>query len=148
MGAIIFPQSGHVYLDSNVIIYSVEKNSIYWPLPQALCASAKVGKIKVATSSPSLMEVSVGPMKSGNASFLGAYESLLHSPQVRLDLLDEAVLRKAAGLRSTITKLRTPDAIHAASALVNSAGHFISNDDVFRKVPGLSVTILHDLLKP
>lgn len=148
MGAIILPQSGHVYLDSNAIIYTVEKNPTYSSLLQPLWASVKVGRIKVATSSLSLMEVSVGPMKTGNAAILRTYESLLHSSQVRLDPLDESVLRKAAELRSTIARLRTPDAIHAASALVNSVDHFISNDDVFRKVPGLSVTILHDLLKP
>jgi len=94
------------------------------------------------------MEVSVGPMKTGNAAILATCDSLLHSPNVRLDPLHESVLRKAAELRSTIGKLRTPDALHASSALVNPVDHFISNDDVFRKVPGLTVTILHDLLKP
>jgi predicted nucleic acid-binding protein len=56
------------------------------------------------------------------------------------------VLRSAARLRSTVSKLRTPDAIHAASALADRVGLLVTNDPVFRTVPGLTVEMLDDVI--
>ena len=42
--------------------------------------------------------------------------------------------------------LRTPDAIQAATALNGGASGFVSNDPAFRRIEGLEVTILDDLL--
>jgi predicted nucleic acid-binding protein len=43
--------------------------------------------------------------------------------------------------------LKTPDALHAASALQVGCVQFVTNDIGFRNVPGLPVVILDDLLK-
>ena len=43
--------------------------------------------------------------------------------------------------------LRTPDALQAATALVSNATGFISNDAAFRRVAGLEVIVLDDLLE-
>lgn len=43
--------------------------------------------------------------------------------------------------------LRTPDAIQAATALRYGATGFVSNDAGFRKVTGLDVIVLDDLLE-
>jgi len=50
-------------------------------------------------------------------------------------------------LRAT-TKLKTPDAIHAATALVASCALIVTNDAGFRNLPGLPVAILSDLISP
>ena len=62
--------------------------------------------------------------------------------------MSQDVLRRAAQLRATITRLRTPDAVHAATALEVGAALFVTNDYDFRGVPGLPVTVLQDLLPP
>jgi len=51
------------------------------------------------------------------------------------------VLRASSGLK-------TPDAIHAASALVAGCTHLITNDPAFRRVPNLVVVVLSDLIAP
>ncbi|MBC7527815.1 MAG: PIN domain-containing protein, partial [Chthonomonadaceae bacterium] len=56
------------------------------------------------------------------------------------------VLREAARLRATISGLKTPDAIHAATALLNQCRLFITNDRGFLRVPGLNTAILDDVL--
>jgi predicted nucleic acid-binding protein len=43
--------------------------------------------------------------------------------------------------------LRTPDALQAATALSCRATGFVSNDAAFRKVTGLDVIVLDDLLE-
>ena len=43
--------------------------------------------------------------------------------------------------------LRTPDALQAATALSRHATGFVSNDTGFRRVAGLEVIVLDDLLE-
>jgi predicted nucleic acid-binding protein len=57
------------------------------------------------------------------------------------------VLRQAAVLRATIPSLRTPDAIHAATALLGNCDMFLTNDPGFRRVPGLPLILLSNVLQ-
>lgn len=57
------------------------------------------------------------------------------------------VLRDAARLRAT-TKLKTPDALHLATAQSENCALFITNDRAFRTAASLPLAILDDLLKP
>ena len=41
---------------------------------------------------------------------------------------------------------KTPDAIHAATALNKGCTVFLTNDAALRKVPGLSTVVLKDML--
>jgi predicted nucleic acid-binding protein len=54
-------------------------------------------------------------------------------------------LRQAAQLRAQYN-LKTPDAIHAATAMEVGCAQFITNDDGFRRVLSLPVVVLKDLL--
>jgi predicted nucleic acid-binding protein len=66
---------------------------------------------------------------------------------MRLLPITQPILRQAAQLRAT-TKLRTPDALHAATALDAGCALFVTNDVGFRGVTGLPLVILDDLLIP
>lgn len=147
MGLITVPASGVVYLDANSIIYSVEKHPVYWPLIEPVWLAAKGQTIEIVSSDLTLMETLVGPLKSGDVRLAQAYETLFQQAQTRLVPITQSILRDAAQLRAT-TKLRTPDAIHAASALQSSCALFVTNDSAFRVVAGLSVVILDDLRTP
>jgi predicted nucleic acid-binding protein len=63
-------------------------------------------------------------------------------------LLDASyqVFADAARLRAE-TALKTPDALHAATALRAGCALFITNDTDFRRVQGLPIVVLDDLLK-
>ena len=62
------------------------------------------------------------------------------SPIITIDLL-----RDAAQLRAD-TNLKTPDAIHAATALAKGCVQFITNDPAFRRVSGLNIVVLSELI--
>jgi predicted nucleic acid-binding protein len=66
---------------------------------------------------------------------------------MRLLPITQMILRDAARLRAT-TKLKTPDALHLATAQRASCALFITNDVGFRGVAGLPLVILDDLLNP
>src|SRR5215208_1781142 len=136
-----------VYLDANPVIYSVEKHPDFGPLLHPVWLAAKARSIEVVSSELVLLETLVGPLKKGDKALADAYEMLFRQPQTRLLPITQPVLREAARLRAT-TKLKTPDAVHAATALLVGCALFVTNDAGLRGVPGLPVTILSDLLGP
>lgn len=147
MGALTLPPSGSVYLDANPIIYTVEKHPDYGPLLLPLWQAAQAGAIEVLTSDLALMETLTGPIKSGDAALQSAYEQALLGTDIRMLPITHAILREAARLRAA-TKLKTPDALHLATAQQAGCALFITNDDGFRGTTSPPVAILNDLLTP
>lgn len=147
MGSLTVPSAGLVYLDANSVIYSVEKHPVYWPLLQPLWLAAKGKTIEIVSSDLTLMETLVGPLKSGDTALANTYEQLFQQAQTRLLTITQPILREAARLRAT-TKLRTPDALHAATAQQAGCVLFVTNDAGFRGLTSLPLVILDDLLTP
>ncbi|NDJ20288.1 PIN domain-containing protein [Nostoc sp. B(2019)] len=147
MGQLILPSSGAIYVDTSVVIYTIEgSNPEYYSLLQPLWLKFQLGELEIISSELILMEALVLPLRNANNSLIQAYESLLISSEVQLISISEIVLRQAASLRAT-TNLKTPDAIHAATALSVNCNQFITNDKGFRNVPGLPVIILSEILE-
>jgi predicted nucleic acid-binding protein len=105
------------------------------------------GTIEIVSSELTLMETLVGPLKSGNAALVTAFETALLGSGMRPLPMTQPGLREAARLRVT-TKLRTPDALHAATASGAGCALFITNDAGFRGLLSLPLVILDDLLTP
>jgi predicted nucleic acid-binding protein len=146
VGTLTLPSTGVVYVDTPVLIYSVERYPAYWPLLQPLWIAVKGGALQVVSSELALMETLVGPLKTSDTVLAAAFEALLLSSEMKLLPVTRPILREAANLRASFPALRTPDAIHAATALDAQVALLITNDRVFRRVPVLSVTLLDDLL--
>jgi predicted nucleic acid-binding protein len=144
MGTLSLPASGVVYADAQVFIYSVEKHPTYGPLLRPLWQAVQAGTLEVVSSELALMETLVGPLKKADAVLVADYEQFFQQAGVRLLPITQAVLREAARLRAT-TRLRTPDALHAATALLAGCVLFLSNDYGFRSVPGLPLVVLQDV---
>lgn len=132
MGSLTIPAAGLVYIDTPLLIYSVEKHPVYGPLVRPLWQAAHAGTVLVVTSELSLMEALILPLRG--------------SAQVRLLLLTQDVLREAARLRADLPALRTPDALHAATARQADCALFVTNDTGFRRVPHLPLVVLDDIL--
>lgn len=148
MGVIVPPIGGTVYLDANSIIYSAETHPTYWPLLEPLWNVAQAGKLRFVTSELSILEVLVAPLEKGDAAMVQTYEIMFASFELLLLPIEQAILRTAAGLRSARKGLRTPDSIHAATAPTYLPSLFVTNDSDFRKIQGLPVVVLKDLLTP
>ncbi|MEH2149422.1 type II toxin-antitoxin system VapC family toxin [Nostoc sp.] len=145
MGQLILPTSGSIYIDTSVAIYTIEGNPDYYSLLQPLWSKFYAEELKIISSELILMEVLVVPLRNGNNSLVADYEELLLSSQVQLIPISQSILRQSANLRAT-SNLKTPDAIHAATALSVNSNQFITNDKGFRNVPGLPIVILSEVL--
>lgn len=148
MGGLTLPDSGAVYLDTNSIIYSVERIEPYRSLLLPVWGAAQAGNFAIVTSDLTLMEVLIKPLKDGNKLLEDGFRALLQrSAEVQLLPITHAVLERAASLRAA-GSIKTPDAIHAATALLMGCNLFITNDGAIRKVVGLTVAVLSELPQP
>jgi predicted nucleic acid-binding protein len=137
------PSSGIVYIDTSCIIYSVERHADYYPLLLPLWIAAKSGEIQIVSSQLTIMESLTGPLRSGNPLAVEEYEELFRESYIRFYAVSESILRDAATLRAR-TSLRTPDAIHGATALQVGANLLVTNDAHFSQLSGISIAILKD----
>ncbi len=145
MGALTLPASGIVCLDANSFIYSVEKIEPYASLLFPLWVRARAGQVQIWASDLVLLEVLVKPVRDGDQVLAESFRALLlHNYEVQLMRIDQPVLEEAVRLRA-LYGLKTPDALHAASALLARCALFVTNDPVFRRVPGLPVAVLHEV---
>ena len=146
MGQLALPDSAHVYIDTVVAIYAIEQTPTYGVLLNSLWNSLQAGNIEVFTSELTLMETLVVPIRNSDTFLIDAYEQLLRSPQMQLIPISQTVLREAARLRAITPSLRTPDAIHAATATTSGCTQFLTNDRQLRTVANLLVVILDEVL--
>lgn len=91
------------------------------------------------------METLVFPLRNEDSLLINAYENLLLSEPMQLIAINQSILRQAANLRAS-NSLKTPDAIHAATAISVNCDLFITNDKGFRNLSNLPVIILSEVL--
>ena len=146
MGSLILPRLGPIFVDTQIVIYSVEAKPPYWSLLRPLWQAVRSGQPAIIGSELTLMECLVVPLRNNDATLAATYDQIFQSAGVRLLPISQSVLREAARLRATIPGLRTSDAIHAATALLEPCTLFLTNDQGFRRIPGLPVTVLDDVI--
>ena len=146
MGALELPSDGPIYLDASAFIYSVERIEPYQALIEPLWQQARNGRFTVVSSELVVSEILVRPLREGNTRAEALFRSLLEASEVRLMAATRSLWERTARLRAD-SGLKTPDALHAASALQAGSTLFVTNDSDFRRVQGLPVTILDDLLE-
>jgi predicted nucleic acid-binding protein len=145
MGKLSLPQSGSVYLDANCFIYSVEKIETYYQLLKPVWIAAKAKQFEIISSELTLLETLIKPLRENDTILENLFRALFNSHEVHLIPTTIAIWEQAANIRAN-NRLKTPDAIHAATAIANDCTLFITNDIGFRRVSNLPVIILGDFI--
>lgn len=121
----------HVYLDSCVVIYLLEQTAPYSEKTRNFLATNSDALLCV---SPLVrLEVIVKPLRETNKQLVSDYEEFL-SAQNWLSINDEIVDR-ASNLRARHA-LKTPDALHLATALHYGCAEFWTNDNRLTNAAG------------
>jgi predicted nucleic acid-binding protein len=137
---------GPVALDTQVFIYFIEEDERFLQLVKPVFDAINHGTLSAATSALTLMEVLVVPYRNGNFTLADRYEALLtRSRGLRYVKIDRSVFKAAAQLRANL-KLRPPDAIQVATALVARCSAFLTNDRRIPSIPGLKILQLNKYL--
>ena len=145
MGQLSIPQDSIVYVDSVVIVYTLQGNPEFYGLLETMWAQLQAREILIVSSELVIPEVLVSPMRNGNRELTVIYENLLFNSGINLIPIDREILLLATELRVKY-RLKTPDAIHAATALSANCRRFITNDQDFQNIAGLPVVIPSQLL--
>jgi predicted nucleic acid-binding protein len=145
MGRLTLPICGSAYIDTNIIIFSVEEIEPYHGLLRPFLAAAQAGQLHVITSELSALEVLVRPLREQNQRLVALFEAALDTAELETVPITLPILREAARLRADVASLRTPDAIHAATARLTGCDVLVSHDVRFRAVPGLNHLYLGDI---
>lgn len=137
-----------VGLDTAPLIYFIEQNEAYLEVVRAFFQAMNQGEFQVVTSTLTLTEVLVHPLRAGNLELAQQYRDILFN-QENLTILPIAteIAEFAAQLRATYN-LRTPDAIQIATAINGSANFFLTNDARLPAITELTIVLLDELLIP
>lgn len=133
-----------VGLDSMAFIYQFEAHPRYGPLTRALFSSLEQGAVHACTSELTVCEVLTGALKAKDERLAELYRQIFDLiPNLTVRPVDRACALLAAELRAE-GGLRTPDALHVATALCAGARLFVTNDARLRHAPRIEVVVLGD----
>jgi predicted nucleic acid-binding protein len=144
MGLLDAIQGDTCYLDTNIWIYALEGFPAYAPTLTELLTQIDQGNLQAITSELTLAETLVRPLQLGNQQQQLMYQqAIANAPHLSVIPVRRDLLIQAAKLRAT-TKLKLPDAIHAATVLGTHCTSFLTNDPQFKTVPELTVIVLSE----
>ena len=134
-----------VALDTAPLIYFIEENHVFLGVVKPFFASMERGDFQVVTSSITLAEVLVNPIKHDKLTLAEQYkELLLGAENLRLFPVTTQIAELAARLRAA-HNLQTPDAIQIATALDQKADFFLTNDTKMSRLSQPQILVLADL---
>jgi predicted nucleic acid-binding protein len=122
-------------VDTMLFVYHFENHPQFGPGATRLLEAAEHDRLRLVTSVLTVMEVLVVPKREGQVQLCNRYRELFASfPQLTVRSIDQSIAEVASDLRATYT-LRTPGALHLATAIVAGAEAFVSGD---RRLPQIS----------
>ncbi len=128
-----------IYLDSCLVIYLIEEHPVFSLILENLIA--RQTDLIIAVSNLTAMECLVMPLRNSNRILIEKFENWFK--QVQTVSLEKKIFYQAAQLRADFTSLKTPDALHLATAVYHSCDEFWTNDNRLDKVaPNIVKNIL------
>jgi predicted nucleic acid-binding protein len=134
-----------LYIETAPFIYYVEENPTYIARMDAIIEAVYDSEMTAYSSVITLVEVLSYPLKTGDKGLEQEYRDILvNSGNYQLVPINVQVAESAADLRARYN-LRTPDALHVASAIHRRCDAFLTNDTGIKRVTELNILVLDDL---
>jgi len=139
---------GHhrIALDTSIFIYHLEDNPRYSELANEVFRWLERPGNAASTSTVTLTELLVQPYRTMEQPRVTAIRRFLTSVHNLEWIAPDLPLADLAARIRAEYRLQTADAIQAATAIHVGANLFVTNDRVFRKIPGFESLLLDDLL--
>lgn len=133
-------------IDTNIFIYALEAHATYVDLAYAVLEWVEQRNHSAVTSTLTITEVLTRPYAVGTKRQVDEYYALFSNyPHLEWIAPDLRIAKVAAQFRAQ-HRMRTPDAIQAATAVQSGATGFVSNDRVFGRVEAFETVVLDELL--
>jgi len=138
-------QHRQIGVDTAPFIYQFEHHARYHALTTILFSGIETGQWQAITSSVTLMEFTVRPWQLNRLDIVQVYvQALTHFPNLVMYDVTRECAQQAARLRVHY-RLRPADALQVATALVNRATVFVTNDHQLTCLsPELTIIVLEN----
>jgi len=144
MGLIDELRGKRVYFDANIFIYLIEGNAEFQTLLSEISQALADGLFEVVSSHLTLTEVLPPLVRKGDQELINkVIEFICDADTFDLREADESVCIQAAVLRAEYG-IKTPDALHVATAIHENCEVFLTNDARIRAPNFLKRIILSD----
>jgi predicted nucleic acid-binding protein len=137
-------QGRTIGLDTAPLIYFIEENPTYIETVRLFFEAMDRGSFQVVTSTVTLLEVLVHPLRSNNRELAAEYRDILLNSRLLTLEVSRGIAEQAARLRA-VHNIRTPDAIQISAALEAGATHFFTNDIRLPDIPAIQILSLDSL---
>ena len=132
-------------LDTAPIIYFIKENLDFHPLCVPFFQAIDSGAIEAFTSTITLPETLVHPLRNGDTPRAVAFRNLLLATQgITTVPLSVTIAERTARLRADYN-LRTPDAAQIATALLSGCQAFLTNDERLKRVTEIPVLVVGEM---
>ena len=134
-----------VFLDTAPLVYFIEGNSQYHNLLFKIFDLNDKGGFSFITSSITLLEVLVKPLKEAKSEIANQYRNILtKAPGIEVLDVTSSTSEIAAYLRAKYS-FRTPDAIQLATSIEAGADYFLTNDNRIKAVTEIPVITIGEI---
>jgi len=135
-----------IAFDTAPLIYYIEEKDPYVEIVAPFFDSIGSGYFQTTTSIITLEEVLVVPFREGRLGLVESYRHiLLSSADLQVWNVTPQIAVEAAQIRATYRRIRTPDALQMATAVVAGADYFLTNDKALPDLPSLQMIVMDDL---
>jgi len=134
-----------VALDTSIFIYQLESHPRYAPFTGHVFSWLERTAVSAVTSTITMTELLVQPYRESRERLVDEIFALLTTyPNLEWISPGIEIADRAARIRA-LHRLRTPDALQAATAACSAATGLITNDPVFERVQGFETLVLDRL---
>jgi predicted nucleic acid-binding protein len=143
----LFERNRKIALDTGPFVFWLAGNSRYFEIANYILGLIEKRNVRAVTSTITLTELLVEPYRAQDRRRVDRiYAVLVTYPHLEWIAPTVEIADRAARFRAE-HDLKTPNAIQAATAMLSGATAFIANDPTFRRIPGLGVLILDEMLQ-
>jgi predicted nucleic acid-binding protein len=132
-----------VALDTSIFIYHLEANPRYIALTDCIFEWLDANTSVAVTSVITLTELLVKPYRESDEMVQKTYSLLSTYPHIEWLRPSLEIAALAAKIRA-MHRLRTPDALQAATGVHAKATAMLTNDPIFKRVSGFEALVLDD----
>lgn len=133
-----------VGLDSNIFSYQFHQHPVFGPISKQIFDLLSTDKLKAVTSFITLTEIL--SVKASPAKIKELEKLFLDTPNLSTFEVNQEIAVNAAKIRRKYG-FRLPDAIQLATAKLNKAKAFISNDERLKRFKELNVILINEAYK-
>lgn len=142
MGLISLKRFKKIGLDSNIFSYQFHRDPQFGPFTKAIFDELSADKLQAITSVITLIEIL--SVKTSLSKIKQLKDLFLRTPNLIIFDVGQDIALEAAKIRRKYG-FRTPDAIQLATAKLNRARAYITNDERLKNYKGLKVIVLSEI---